>query len=203
MTGRLGPRIAIGGAVLTLVAAVVGFIAAIVLNVFVFDEFDAYGEVPIPGSGRLQLPAGEVTISFHIAVTGGVNGAFPVPALKLGITPPEGVPEPVVTETMGATTSINNDVRIRIWVAQIPRDGVYDISTGGNVGGYVNPHLSFGRDSSPAGLLWMFGGLAIAGMAALAVALAWRARSGKKARPLQAPISLDEPNWPGPLPPPV
>ena len=49
MTGRVGPRIAVGGAVLTLVAGVVGFIVAIVLNVFVFDEFDAYGEVPIPG----------------------------------------------------------------------------------------------------------------------------------------------------------
>ena len=203
MAGRVGPRIAIVSAILTLVVGGAGFIIAIVLNVFVFDEFDAYGEVPIPGSGRLQLPAGEVTVSFHTLVTGGVNGGFPVPPLGLGIEPPEGVPEPIVTETMGSTTSINSDVRVRIWVAQIPQDGLYEISTDGDVGGYINPQLAFGRDTSPGWLLWMFGGLAAAGAAGLMMALSWRTRSGRRPQPLRAPVSLDEPSWPGPLPPPV
>ncbi len=66
----------------------IGFIVVMVLNAFVLDEFDAYGEVPIPGSGQISLPAGEVQISFHTSVTGSPSGSFPVPALKLSIIPP-------------------------------------------------------------------------------------------------------------------
>jgi hypothetical protein len=43
------------------------------LNLFVFDEFDAYGEVPIPGTGTLHLPAGDVTICFHGVYPEGVS----------------------------------------------------------------------------------------------------------------------------------
>ena len=52
-------------AVLTMVVSAIGFIVTLILNAFVFDEYDAYGEVPIPGSSSLQLPAGDVTVSFH------------------------------------------------------------------------------------------------------------------------------------------
>lgn len=186
-----------------MVVGVVGFVVVLVLSAFVFDEFDAYGEVPIPGSGKLHLPAGEVTISFHTVVTGSSNGNFPVPPLELAIRPPAGVPDPVVTESAGSTTTVNSDVRVRIWTAQVLADGVYVIDTGGNVNGYINPQLAFGRDSSPEWLLWVFGGLFVAGIVELGFALWWRARSAKRARPLRAPVSLDEQSWPGPLPPPV
>ena len=63
--GRAATRIFILSAVLTLVVAVVGFIVTLVLNAFVLDKYDAYGEVPIPGSSSLHLPAGEATVSFH------------------------------------------------------------------------------------------------------------------------------------------
>ena len=43
-------------------------------------------------------------------------------------------------------------------------------------------------------------GLFVAGVAELTFALSWRVRSAKKAQPLRAPVSLDEPSWPGPLP---
>ena len=42
---------------LTLVVSVVGFVITLVLNTFFLDEFDAYGEVPIPGTRTLHLPA--------------------------------------------------------------------------------------------------------------------------------------------------
>ena len=203
MTGRVGPRIALISAILTLVVGAVGFVLALLLSAFVFDEFDAYGEVPIPGSGKLHLPAGQVTINFHTLVTGSSNGNFPIPPLKLGITPPDGVPDPVLAESGGSMTTVNSDVRVRIWVAQIPQDGVYEIRSGGDVNGYINPRLAFGRDASPDWLLFVFGGLFVAGIAELTFALSWRARSARKARPLRAPVSLDEPSWPGPLPPPL
>ena len=56
MKGRFGPRIALISAILTLVVGVVGLIVALALSAFVFDEFDAYGEVPVPGSGRIRCP---------------------------------------------------------------------------------------------------------------------------------------------------
>ena len=28
------------------------------------DDYDAYGQVPIPGEGRVELPAGDMKISF-------------------------------------------------------------------------------------------------------------------------------------------
>ncbi len=203
MKGRVGPRIAITSAILTLIVGVGGLIASLVLNVFVFDEFDAYGEVPIPGSSSVHLPAGEVTISFHTLVTGGPNGGFPVPPLQVGMTAPEGVPDPVLTESMGSTTSVNSDVRVRVWVARIAEEGRYAIETGGEVDGYINPQLAFGRDSSPGWMSWVFGAVLAAGIVELAFALMWSVRSGRQPKPLRAPVSLDEPVWPGPLPPPV
>ncbi len=203
MKGRVGPRIAVAAAVFTLVAGVVGLVVSLTLSALVFDEFDAYGEVPIPGSGSLHLPAGEVTISFHTAVTGSTSGGFPVPPLRIGITPPEGVPDPVLTESSGSVTSVNSDVRVRVWVAQIAEDAVYDIQTGGDVNGYITPALAFGRDSSPGWAPWVFGGLIAAGIVELAAALAWLGRSRRRPQPLRAAIRLDEPAWPGPLPPPL
>jgi hypothetical protein len=65
MSGRGASRAAVAVAVVTLVVGAVGFIVAIVLNAFVLDKYNAYGEVPIPGTGTVELPAGEVTVSFH------------------------------------------------------------------------------------------------------------------------------------------
>ncbi|GJF09184.1 hypothetical protein NGTWS0302_23140 [Mycolicibacterium cyprinidarum] len=203
MTGRVSPRIAIMSAILTLVTAVVGFIVVFMLNAFVFDEFDAYGELPIPSSGSLHLPAGEVTINFHTAVPAGAESGFPVPPLEVGIRPRGGGPRPVVTESSGTTTSVNSDVRVRVWVVQIPRDGVYDIDAGGFVNGYINPRLAFGRDSSPGWLPWVFGGVFILGIAELVVAVSWRARSGKKAERPPGPVRLEEPSGPASLSPSV
>lgn len=203
MNRRLGPRIAVVVAVLAVVAGAVGVVVTLILNAFVYDEFDAYGEIPVPGSGQLALPTGEVTISFHTVVAGGSDGGFPVPPLRLGLRPVEGGPDPVVTRTTSSVTSVNNDVRVRIWVAQIPRDDVYAVETGGTVGGYIKPRLAFGRDTSSAVLPWAFGAVLGAGLIGLAPALMWSARTARRVQPLRGPVSLDEQNWPGPLPPPV
>ena len=77
---------------LMMVVAVAGFIVTLVLNAFFLDKYNAYGEVPIPGSGSLHLPRGEVTVSLHTVVIGGPNGGgLPVPPLGVTITPPDGV----------------------------------------------------------------------------------------------------------------
>ncbi len=167
--------------ILTLVVAVVGFIATLILNAFVLDEYDAYGEVSIPGSTSLHLPAGEVTVSFHTMVTGSPTSGFPIPDLKFSITPPAGVPKPQVTESVGGTTTVNSDTHVQVWVVQIPEEGTYDIVTDGNVNGYISPRLAFGHGSSYGWLTWVFGGLLALGVVELVAALFWSARSAKAA----------------------
>jgi Short C-terminal domain len=199
MSGRFGPRIAIVASILTLVAAVIGFVATLILNAFVLDEYNAYGEVPIPGSSSLHLPAGEATVSFHTVITGRPASGFPIPDLQFSMTPPEGVPDPKVTESIGGTTTVNSDTHVRVWVVQIAEEGTYDIVTNGNVNGYISPRLAFGHGTSYGWLVWVFGGLFVLGLVELFAALFWSAKSGKKARPL-APHELltpVEPAWNG------
>jgi hypothetical protein len=182
---RLAPRIAIVVSILTLVASIVGFIATLVLNTFVLDEYDAYGEVTIPGSTSLQLPAGEVTVSFHTLSTGRPTSGFPVPDLSFGITPTDGRPKPIVTENIGGTTSVNSDVRVRIWTVHIPEAGTYDVEANGSVDGYVAPKLAFGYDRSHGWVLWLFGGLFALGLLELVASVTWSVRARKKGRPLE------------------
>jgi hypothetical protein len=197
MGRRSGPRNAIIVAVVWLVAAGVGFVAMLMLNAFVLDKYDAYGEVPIPGSTSLHLPAGEATVSFHTKVTGSPSSGFPIPDLQFSITPPAGVPKPQVIESVGGTTTVNSDTHVQVWVVHVPQDGTYDVVTDGNVNGYISPRLAFGHGSSYGWLTWVFGGLFAVGVVGLVVALLWSARSAKTARPIarEEMMGHDEPTW--------
>jgi hypothetical protein len=182
---RTAARILIGVSVLTLVVSIVGFIVTMVLNAFVLDDYDAYGEVPIPGSSSVHLPAGQVSVSFHTQVIGSPSGGgLPVPDLRMQLVPPDGVADPVVTENFGSTTTVNNDARVRVWVVQVPADGLYGVKTDGQVNGYINPSLAFGHGSSYGWLVWVFVALFVIGLLDLVASLFWSARVAKKARPL-------------------
>jgi hypothetical protein len=198
MSGRFGPRIAVVAAILTLVTAVIGFVASLILNAFVLDKYNAYGEVAIPGSTSLHLPAGETTVSFHTVLTGRPGGGgLPVPNLHLTMVAPGGLAEPQITGSYGSTTTVNNDSHVRVWVVQIAAEGTYDIVADGDVNGYISPRLAFGHGSSYGWLVWVFVGLFVVGLLDLFASLFWSARSGKRARPL-APYELltsAEPTW--------
>ena len=199
MTGqRTAARILIWISILTLVVSVAGFIATLILNAFVLDKYDAYGEVPIPGSSSLHLPAGEVTVSFHTQVIGSPGGGgLPVPELKLRLVPPDGVSDPKVIENVGSTTTVNNDAHVPVWVVQIPAEGTYGVQTDGQVNGYINPTLAFGHGSSYGWLVWVFVGLFVLGLIDLVASLFWSASAGKTARPLgpEELLTLEGPTW--------
>jgi hypothetical protein len=189
MTGsRLAPRIVLAAAVGTLVVSIVGFVVTLLLNILVWDAFDAYGEVPIPGVANLHLPEGEVTISFHTQIIGS-GGGLPVPNLSLGIDPPAGVPEARIAEDIGATTTVNQDARVQVWVVQIPVDGTYRISTDGDVSAFVSPRLAFGHDSSLGWLPVVFGILMGVSILDLLIALFWLSRVKSRNA---APIDLQD-----------
>jgi hypothetical protein len=173
-------------AVVTLLASLVGFIVTMVLNAFVLDEYDAYGEVPIPGSSSLYLPEGEVIVSFHTMIIGSGDGGLPVPPMSIDIAPPDGVPDPVLTEDIGGTTTVNNDARVRVWVAQIPAEGTYDITADGRVGAYLNPTLAFGHGSRYGYLPVVFAVVFGIALVDLLIARAWAARVASREPPAQA-----------------
>jgi hypothetical protein len=171
-------------AIWLMVVAVPGFIVTLVLNAFFLDDYDAYGEVPVPGSASLHLPAGEVNISLHTVVMGGSNGGgLPVPPLGVTFAPPSGVAQPALTENIGSTTTVNNDAHVRVWVAQIPSEGDYNITTEGTVNGYIDPRLAFGHGSPIGNLVWVFVGMFVAGLVGSIVASRWLGRVRRHAAP--------------------
>ena len=92
MNSRRLAKISLAAAIVLMVGSVIGFVVTLILNAFVLDKFNAYGEVPIPGSGTLHFPAGEVTVSFHTVTIGRVSGGgLPVPQLGVDVNPPSGV----------------------------------------------------------------------------------------------------------------
>lgn len=178
------------------VGGVIGIIVSLILNVFVFDEYDAYGEVKIPGNTRLELPAGEVTVSFHSWVSGD-NGLL-IPQLGLSIFPPDGVAEPQVRESIGSSTTVNGDARRRVWVAQIPAAGTYEVQVDGEVNGFVNPRLAFGHGSPYWPLTWGFAGLLGAAALGWIAYLLTRSRAVRRTPPVTVqPASSYEPTGDG------
>ncbi|MCV7007499.1 SHOCT domain-containing protein [Mycobacterium gordonae] len=183
MNSRRVAKISLILAIVTLVVAVAGFITTLVLNVFFLDDYDAYGEVPIPGSGSVHLPAGQATVSLHTLVIGGTDGGLPVPPLRISITPPDGVAQPEVTESIGTTTTVNNDAHIRVWNVQVPADGTYNVVTDGQVNGYINPRLAFGHQSSYGYLVWVFVALFVVGLVDLTLSIMWLGRVARRPVP--------------------
>ena len=182
MSSRPLAKITLAAASVTTVLSVGGFIIALVLNIFFLDKYNAYGEVPIPGSGSLYLPAGDVTASLHAVVISGPNGGgLPVPPLGVTIAPPDGVPQPVVTESIGSTTTVNNDAHVRVWTAHIPASGTYNVTTDGQVNGFIEPRLAFGHTSSYGFLVWLFVASFVVGLIGCVLSGRWLARTRRKA----------------------
>lgn len=181
MTSRRLAKISLATAILMMVVAVGGFIVTLVLNAFFLDKYNAYGEVPIPGSASLYLPAGEVTVSLHtVVISGPDGGGLPVPPLGVTITPPDGVAQPLVTESIGSTTTVNNDAHVRVWVARIPVAGTYNITTDGQVNGFIAPRLAFGHSSSYGFLVWVFVAMFVAGLLDSIISGWWLSRTRRK-----------------------
>jgi putative oligomerization/nucleic acid binding protein len=177
MSRRTAPRALTLLAVVTMVVSLIGFVTTLILNAFVFDEYDAYGEVSIPGTSSLHLPAGDVTVSFHTVLIGSTSGGgLPVPPLKYRIASPDGLAEPELTEDYGTTTTVNNDARVRIGYLHVPTEGTYDITTDGNVSAFLDPRLAFGHGSSHGNLPIIFA--VVFGLAVVDLVLAriWAAR---------------------------
>lgn len=141
------------------------------------EKYGSYGELSIPGSGEIHLPAGEVIVSFHVNGYGGRG--LTLPRLNFDITPPPGAPDPTVTEDFGPTVSVNDDAHRRVWFMKVAREGDYRIITDGRVGGYVEPRLAFGQTRPLDGPLWLFTALSMISVD-LGIAAWWFGRRSRK-----------------------
>lgn len=197
MKSSTWPRILTAVAVFTMVAAGIAFVVSLILNAFVFDEYDAYGEVPIPGSSSLQLPQGDVTVTFHTVLIGGGGSGLPVPPLKYRMTGPGGV-DVQLTEDYGSTTTVNNDARVRIGYLHLSTEGTYDIQLDGNVGAYLNPTLAFGHGSSYGKLPWILAAIFGFALVDLIVVRIWAAARGRRREQITPAWNGD-----GYVPPPI
>jgi Short C-terminal domain len=176
MSRQTVPRILTAVAVVTMIVSAVGFVAMLILNAFVLDEYDKYGEVSIPGKSSVELPAGDVTVTFHTVLVGGGGSGLPVPKLGYTITGPEGVGDMKIDEDYGASTTVNNDARVRIGYLHVPVAGSYDIDLDGKVSAYLDPTLAFGRGSSYGNVPWILAAVFGLALFDLIVARFWAAR---------------------------
>jgi len=174
------------------VVSVGGLVILTVMSAFFWERYNAFGEIPIPGSAVVELPAGTVTANFHVH-TGRDRTA--VPPLRMSIEPPAGVADPVVTDDLGSSVRINDDVHRRVWFIDVAESGRYQISIDGQVDGFGDPRLAFGQTGSMDGLLWVFVAMSIMSVD-LAIAVWWFRRRRAKAA---SPVTLIEesPRAPG------
>jgi hypothetical protein len=194
MKSGTAPRILTLVAVLTMVAAGIGFVVTMVVGAFSSD-YATYGEVPIPGTKTVHLPAGQATVTFHTILVGGSGNSLPVPPLSYRITGPGGV-DLQLTEDYGGTTTVNNDARVRIGFLQVPTEGDYDVELSGNVSAYLNPSVAFGHDSGYGTLPWILGAIFVFGLVDLIVARIWASRA-RRSDVVFTPMSTPTPapNW--------
>ncbi len=134
--------------VATILAVVLGF-AWVLLNKSGAAGYPArYGQVQIPGSATVTLPAGSVDLTLESDVDEGFGLSVPA-ALAVAVTAATpGAPAPTVTRAVGgdysrspgATQRVNgvpNTYR-RLWKVDVPRSGEYRVVT--SPPGLANPH---------------------------------------------------------------
>jgi hypothetical protein len=169
----------LGASIALMVLCIVGFVGTLVWHSFGGD-YDKYGRMAVPGSGTVTLPEGEVEIHFATRLaTNGSGGALTVPSLQFSMEAPEGARDPVVTEDSGGTVVVNTAAHVRVWKLQVTDAGDYSVTTDGQVGGYIDPQLTFGRRSwMPAWPAAVFALVFVVALGLLLVAAAAAASPG-------------------------
>lgn len=184
MNRRTVPRILTRVAIVTMVVSAIGFVASLLLNMFVFDKYDVYGEVPMagPSSSTHHLPAGYVGVYLHTVLDGGSGNITLPPDLQVRIHLPKG--DESMREDQGG--SAGDDAYLQIGHLDVPAEDDYEIKAAGDMKGYEQAKLAFANPSSYDILPLAFGiafGLAVL---LLLIARVWAAR----VRPVPVPVPV-------------
>ncbi len=177
----------LGASIALMVLCIVGFVGTLVWHSFGGD-YDKYGRISVPGSATLTLPEGEVEIHYATRLaTNGSGGALTVPSLRFSMEAPDGARDPVVTEDSGGTVVVNTAAHVRVWKLRVTDAGDYSVTTDGDVGGFIDPQLTFGRESwMPAWPAAVFALVFVVALGLVVVAVAAASHGGGSSSRLQA-----------------
>lgn len=155
-----GPiRTAFNGCLLVFVLGLGGFFASLAMD-GMSDAGDSHGQVSVPGSGRLHLPAGEVTVTLVSTIPPEDIGGRGCPEvvvpenLELVVTAAAGLPQPSVTKDRSHNTFCDSETRQQVMSVHVPVAGDYIVTVKGEGNAATNPRLAFGSDSIFRFLLW-------------------------------------------------
>jgi hypothetical protein len=135
-----------------LTAALAGFALVVmgVLPPLVLE--DTFGDVAVPGSAHLRLPAGEVDVTLRSVAP---TDDWSVPPLSIRISGPDGIRPAEVVENPRTTSLVAGDERVRVWVVRIAQEADYHVDIDGEVYGPYKPTLSFGHVMRNDSLHWL------------------------------------------------
>ncbi len=139
---RTGYRLAAGVGVITVVVAIVLFVAELMGD---DRDADAYGQVAVPGRNSINLPAGEVIIFYGERDSGGGTLAVP-PKLQLRVRTTNG------QLLLGSTPYVFDqfDDGDYVWKPiaklRVPESGDYEAVSPTVAPGAVDPVISFGHE---------------------------------------------------------
>lgn len=168
MTGRGAVVVRGWSIVLAVVAVLVGGVLTLV-GIGSPPDGD-FGDIGLPGSTGLRLPAGRVELTFTEDVA---NQTLDIPAeLHIAITPAGGGSAlPVVRVPDGDTVGIDGVSHVYWGYVDVPAGGAYDVTVPDAIPPSIpNPHLLFGPESWPFRWLLFGGGVAVAFVFAAVVA---------------------------------
>ena len=142
------------------VLAIAALCSASALSVYALESSDAYGEIPVPGTGTVHLPAGEIVAAFAHSDDGRHSNPDPGPEPEptLWLTGPASAPEPRIVADRGRRSDDGTSTHVQLWRITVGAEGDYDATVAGDASGYPQPRIAFGRTSSGV-WLWALGGL--------------------------------------------
>jgi hypothetical protein len=141
---RTGYRLAVAVGLITVVAAIVLFVAELVGS---DRDADAYGQVPVPGRESVNLPAGDVIIFYGERAPDGGQLSVP-PNLQLRVRTTSG------QLLLGSTPYVFDQfddgdyVRQAIAKLRVPEAGDYEAVAPTSAPGAAKPVISFGREGN-------------------------------------------------------
>jgi hypothetical protein len=118
----------------------------------VWGEPNQFGSVPIPGTGVVRLPTGEVLVSVAVVMParGNATPNLLLPDdLSFEVHPASAGPRPTVTRDVHPTANAAGggaDTQRQVWTIDVPRAGDYRVKVRGDFNGIgVRPHLWLGH----------------------------------------------------------
>ena len=176
---RTGYRLALGVAIITVVAGIALFIAE---AVGATRDANAYGQVSVPGRESVNLPSGEVIIFYGERIGRFEHSPLAVPQnLKLRVRTTNG--QLLLGSTPYPFNQFNDGDYVRRSIAKlrVPEAGDYEAVSPTRVIGGVDPVISFGRNGTKNFgyvLFVLAGGGLLAAILAIVTALFARLENG-------------------------